>query len=237
MPADDAGPARRSARGPEAALGHRAGDGSTRTWRRSRALWDARSRDRLPRPAPRRRHAAAAPESVGRGLRPRPRLARLPRAGHDEQRLRRDARPARLRGDARRGAGARRSRSSARPTCPSPPTSRTASPTRPATWRGRSSWRARPGSPGARSRTPPAATTTRSTSSRSRRSASPRRSRRRATSCLTARAENHLWGRDDLGDTITRLQAYEAAGADVVYAPGLRRSRRSPRWWRRSACR
>ena len=40
---------------------------------------------------------------------------------------------------------------------------------------------------------------------------------------LTARAENHLWGRDDLGDTIARLQAYEAAGADVVYAPGLRR--------------
>ena len=38
---------------------------------------------------------------------------------------------------------------------------------------------------------------------------------------LTARAENHLHGRDDLGDTIARLQAYEAAGADVLYAPGL----------------
>jgi 2-methylisocitrate lyase-like PEP mutase family enzyme len=38
---------------------------------------------------------------------------------------------------------------------------------------------------------------------------------------LTARAENHLRGRDDLADTITRLQAYEQAGADVVYAPGL----------------
>jgi 2-methylisocitrate lyase-like PEP mutase family enzyme len=38
---------------------------------------------------------------------------------------------------------------------------------------------------------------------------------------LTARAENHIHGRDDLDDTITRLQAYEAAGADVLYAPGL----------------
>ncbi|GIF04337.1 isocitrate lyase/PEP mutase family protein [Actinoplanes siamensis] len=39
---------------------------------------------------------------------------------------------------------------------------------------------------------------------------------------LTARAENHLYGRDDLDDTITRLRAYREAGADVVYAPGLR---------------
>lgn len=39
---------------------------------------------------------------------------------------------------------------------------------------------------------------------------------------LTARCENLLWGRDDLGDTIARLQAFAAAGADVVYAPGLR---------------
>jgi 2-methylisocitrate lyase-like PEP mutase family enzyme len=38
---------------------------------------------------------------------------------------------------------------------------------------------------------------------------------------LTARAENHLHGRDDLADTIARLQAYEEAGADVLYAPGL----------------
>jgi 2-methylisocitrate lyase-like PEP mutase family enzyme len=38
---------------------------------------------------------------------------------------------------------------------------------------------------------------------------------------LTARAENHLHGRSDLADTIERLQAYQAAGADVVYAPGL----------------
>lgn len=38
---------------------------------------------------------------------------------------------------------------------------------------------------------------------------------------LTARAENFLHGRRDLDDTIKRLQAYEAAGADVLYAPGL----------------
>jgi 2-methylisocitrate lyase-like PEP mutase family enzyme len=38
---------------------------------------------------------------------------------------------------------------------------------------------------------------------------------------LTARAENHLYGVDDLDDTIARLQAYRAAGAHVVYAPGL----------------
>jgi 2-methylisocitrate lyase-like PEP mutase family enzyme len=38
---------------------------------------------------------------------------------------------------------------------------------------------------------------------------------------LTARAENYLHGRPDLGDTIKRLQAYQEAGADVLYAPGL----------------
>ena len=37
---------------------------------------------------------------------------------------------------------------------------------------------------------------------------------------LTARAENFLYGRRDMDDTIRRLQAYEAAGADVLYAPG-----------------
>ncbi|MEA2318363.1 MAG: hypothetical protein QOD44_2552 [Solirubrobacteraceae bacterium] len=39
---------------------------------------------------------------------------------------------------------------------------------------------------------------------------------------LTARAENHIRGNPDLEDTIARLQAYERAGADVLYAPGLR---------------
>ena len=38
---------------------------------------------------------------------------------------------------------------------------------------------------------------------------------------LTARAENFLLGRKDLADTIGRLQAYQEAGADVLYAPGL----------------
>jgi 2-methylisocitrate lyase-like PEP mutase family enzyme len=38
---------------------------------------------------------------------------------------------------------------------------------------------------------------------------------------LTARAENHIRGNPDLGDTIARLQAFEEAGADVLYAPGL----------------
>jgi 2-methylisocitrate lyase-like PEP mutase family enzyme len=39
---------------------------------------------------------------------------------------------------------------------------------------------------------------------------------------LTARAENHLRGNPDIYDTIARLQAFERAGADVLYAPGLR---------------
>jgi 2-methylisocitrate lyase-like PEP mutase family enzyme len=38
---------------------------------------------------------------------------------------------------------------------------------------------------------------------------------------LTARAENHIRGNPDLDDTVARLQAYESAGADVLYAPGL----------------
>jgi 2-methylisocitrate lyase-like PEP mutase family enzyme len=39
---------------------------------------------------------------------------------------------------------------------------------------------------------------------------------------LTARAENHIRDNPELDDTIERLQAFEAAGADVLYAPGLR---------------
>ena len=38
---------------------------------------------------------------------------------------------------------------------------------------------------------------------------------------LTARCENFVWGRTDLDDTLRRLQAFETAGADVLYAPGL----------------
>ncbi len=65
----------------------------------------------------------------------------------------------------------------------------------------------------------------RSTSFRWPSSASPRRPRPRVRSkhdfVFTARAENFLWGRRDLDDTIRRLQAFEKAGADVLYAPGL----------------
>src|SRR3954453_22997277 len=39
---------------------------------------------------------------------------------------------------------------------------------------------------------------------------------------LTARSENYLHGRPDLDDTLARLQAFQEAGADVLYAPGLR---------------
>jgi len=39
---------------------------------------------------------------------------------------------------------------------------------------------------------------------------------------LTARAENHIHGRDDLADTIARLQSFQEAGADALFAPGVR---------------
>jgi 2-methylisocitrate lyase-like PEP mutase family enzyme len=44
---------------------------------------------------------------------------------------------------------------------------------------------------------------------------------RSAGLALTARAENHLRGRDDLADTVRRLQSFQEAGAHVLYAPGL----------------
>jgi 2-methylisocitrate lyase-like PEP mutase family enzyme len=51
---------------------------------------------------------------------------------------------------------------------------------------------------------------------------------------LTARAENHIRGHPDLDDTITRLQTYEASGADVLYAPACGPGRRSRPSVRRS---
>ncbi len=42
------------------------------------------------------------------------------------------------------------------------------------------------------------------------------------TLVLTARAENHIHGRDDLADTIARLQSFQKTGADVLFAPGVR---------------
>jgi 2-methylisocitrate lyase-like PEP mutase family enzyme len=50
----------------------------------------------------------------------------------------------------------------------------------------------------------------------------PRRRRHASSGSLTARAENHVRGNPDLDDTIARLQAFQAAGADVLFAPGLR---------------
>lgn len=46
--------------------------------------------------------------------------------------------------------------------------------------------------------------------------------RSEASLVLTARAENHIRGHADLADTIARLQSYQEAGAEVLYAPGLR---------------
>ena len=69
------------------------------------------------------------------------------------------------------------------------------------------------------------ATTASSTSANGRSSASrpPPRPPGRSTFpfTLTARAENHLRGNPDLDDTVARLRAFEEAGADVLYAPGL----------------
>ena len=52
---------------------------------------------------------------------------------------------------------------------------------------------------------------------------------------VTARADNHVHGVDDLADTIARLQAYEAAGRTSSTPPGSSASRRSARWSTRSA--
>ena len=61
----------------------------------------------------------------------------------------------------------------------------------------------------------------------------PPRRRRASGLVLTARAENLIRGVRDLDDTIRRLQAYQEAGADVLYAPGLFDDRRRPRGRRR----
>ena len=50
---------------------------------------------------------------------------------------------------------------------------------------------------------------------------------------LTARAENFLVGRKDLADTIARLQAFQDAGANVLYAPGLTSREEIGAWSRR----
>ncbi len=88
-----------------------------------------------------------------------------------------------------------RPRSSRPPTCRCPRTSRTASPTSRRTW-GLAAERVAAAAEAAH--------------------AGPGRL------ILTARSENYLHGRKDLADTIARLQAYQEAGADVLYAPGLK---------------
>ena len=83
--------------------------------------------------------------------------------------------------------------------------------------------RRRPARPARRSRTTPRSGTIRSTIGPGRRARSPPRSRRRApsrASCSRRAAENLIRGVHDLADTIARLQAYQEAGADVLYAPG-----------------
>ena len=80
--------------------------------------------------------------------------------------------------------------------------------------------------PASRSRTPPATRTRpiydlRHAAERVAAAAEQAHAPGRPRLVLTARAENHLHGRDDLSDTIARLRAFEAAGADVVFAPGL----------------
>ena len=111
-----------------------------------------------------------------------------------------------------------------RPTSRSPSTSRTATTRRPRRRRTRSAGSPEPAPSAARSRT---------TTLRGRLYEQGEAAERVAAAAeaarsvgfpftLTARAENHIRGNPDLADTIARLQAYEAAGADVLYAPGLR---------------
>ena len=92
----------------------------------------------------------------------------------------------------------------------------------------RSAWRANwPGWLAGQSRTPRAIPSGRSTTSSRPSSGWRPRSRRPALPfpfVVVGRAENFLHGRPDLDDTIRRLQAFEAVGADVLYAPGLTRA-------------
>ncbi len=168
-----------------------------------------------------------------------PQWARRPRlqgAGVDQRRLRRAARARGRRGDAGRDRRARQ-RAGRRDRLaggdgprerlrrPSPRRRRSRS--RASARRARSAARSRTGTPTTRSST---AWSTRSPGSRLR---SRRRARFDFPFTFTARAENQLRGLNDLDDTIARLQAYEEAGADVLYAPGLRSLRRDPHCLRR----
>ncbi len=115
--------------------------------------------------------------------------------------------------------------SSTPPISPSPPTSRTATATHPRRRPRRSASPEQWGWSAAPSRTPPAIPGGRSTTSSTRSNGSqPPPQAARALPfpfILVGRAENFLHGRPDLDDTIRRLQAFEAAGADALFAPGL----------------
>ena len=134
----------------------------------------------------------------------------------------------RRRGDARARRSPTPGPSSTRRTCPWPPISRMASATRPKRRPKPSVWRAkRPASWAGRSKMRPAIPSGRSTTSSTPSSVwrPPQRPRVRLPFpfVLVGRAENFLHGRPDLDDTIRRLQAFEHAGADALYAPGLTR--------------
>ena len=132
-----------------------------------------------------------------------------------------------------RSAGRRRSptrrRSSPPRNCRCRRTSRMVSPPTPPAWARPWTWRCRSASPDVPLRT--------RRGGRSHRSSAMDEAAERVAAAaeaahggpvhlvLTARAENYLHGRPDLADTIARLQAFEAAGADVLYAPGLRDAR------------
>ena len=175
------------------------------------------------------------PEPVGRGHRAAPRLARLRGARHDEPRAGQLARARRRhqRGEPRRGdrelpgdrGGHRPARERGpgerlRRTSRAPPPRSSGSPRRRASSGGSiEDATGEPDEADLRLR-------------RSRSSGCRPRSRWRAPCpcpfMLTARAENLLHGRLDLDDTIRRLQAFEQAGADVLYAPGRPGPRHHP---------
>src|SRR5438874_9119208 len=111
--------------------------------------------------------------------------------------------------------------SARRPTCRSPRIWRKASATRPKSSRRRSDWRRRASS-AVRSRTQAAAPIYELGQATERIAAAAAAARSLPFPfTLTGRTENFLRGRADLDDTIKRLKAYEAAGADALMAPGL----------------
>ena len=163
---------------------------------------------------------------MGRRVGPPLRLPRLRSAGHDERRLRSDPGPARRRDDQGRGAGPRGELAQA-VEVPVSADLENCFARRARRCRRNDRRRPRAGWPAGRWRTSRAIPTTRSTSC-PRRGNGCRQPPRWPTEVryefvLTARAENYLHGRMDLGDTIARLQAYQEAGADVLFAPQGRR--------------